>query len=194
MRSRSSTGFTLVELLIVAALGSLALATVTFVLVRSIRTSISIELNQQVLNELVRVATFIELEVGEAAADEDNNAAIQLGGSSAVSCDPPSGTPAAFTLTLPDPPNASRTIQYYATGSGGNTILWRCGPPVLNNGTLDYIADPTAFPLGFNLTISNVSLGAQGNSVTFTIASTEPGLQQERSLTSTVGIRSNRVE
>jgi prepilin-type N-terminal cleavage/methylation domain-containing protein len=189
---KTPTGFTLVELLIVLALGGTALGVAATVLVRNIRSSINLEQNQQALNELGRIAAFIELEVGEAAAEGATNA-IRTG--VANPCGATGSPQEAFTLTLPNPGGISRTIQYYTIGSGGNTTLWRCGPPVLNNGTLNYNVNPTAFPLGFNLSINipPVTIGPRGEFVRYTLASTEPGLQPPPTLTSTVRIRSNRV-
>jgi len=60
---RLASGFTLVELLIVLALGGTVLGVAGTVLLQNIRSSISIEQNQQALNELGRIAAFIELEV-----------------------------------------------------------------------------------------------------------------------------------
>lgn len=184
-------GFTLVELLIVAALGSIALGAVATVLVRTIRTSVSIEVNQQALNELGRIASFIELEVGEAAAD---GAIAAMRSGIPVSCNPSPGI-APLTLTLPNPGGPTRFIQYYTTVTGAETTLWRCGPPIETDGTLNYGSNPTtAFPLGFNLTltVNTNSLLPRGESVQYTLASTEPGLT--RSLSPTVRIRSTRVQ
>jgi prepilin-type N-terminal cleavage/methylation domain-containing protein len=194
MRRQLTSGFTLVELLIVAALGSLALGAVASVLVGSIRTSITIEQNQQALNELGRIATFIELEIGEAAPDNANNA-ISTGEPNPCGI---AGTE-AFTLNLPNPGGISRLIQYYTTGTGQNTILWRCGPPVNNTtnagnnaGSLDYNAALSNFPLGLSVTISGVEVGTRGESVEYTLESTEPGI--DRALASNVRVRSFRVE
>jgi prepilin-type N-terminal cleavage/methylation domain-containing protein len=191
MRKQTPTGFTLVELLIVAALGSLALGIVALVLVRTIRTSVTIERNQQALNELGRIATFIELEVGEAAEDDDNEA-IRTGAPNPCGA---AGTE-AFTLNLPNPDATPsfRTIQYYTTGTGRNATLWRCGPPVQNSGNLNYAASEVAFELGLSVTITDVAVGPRGESVEYTLASTEPDLPRAPTLQSTVRVRSFRVE
>jgi prepilin-type N-terminal cleavage/methylation domain-containing protein len=193
MRKQIPTGFTLVELLIVAALGSLALGIVALVLVRTIRTSVTIERNQQAFNELGRIATFIELEVGEAAQDDDNEA-IRTGVANPCGA---AGTE-AFTLNLPNPDGTPRLIQYYTTGTGQNTILWRCGPPVnniVNPGSLNYNAALIDFPLGLSIRISDVEVGDRGESVEYTLESTEPDLQPDPpTLQSTVRVRSFRVE
>jgi hypothetical protein len=72
-------------------------------------------------------------------------------------------------------------------------VLWRCGPPVNDNGTLDLGANvtPTAFPLGFQLEAiaEDKDIGERGESVRYTLA--VPGTAQ--SLSPKVRIRSNRV-
>jgi len=94
---------------------------------------------------------------------------------------------------VPISDTTARPIQYYTTGSGADTVLWRCGPPVNNNGTLNLGANvtPTAFPLGFQLAATNITVDSRGESVSYTLTSTVPGTA--RSLSPTVRIRSNRV-
>jgi prepilin-type N-terminal cleavage/methylation domain-containing protein len=121
--TRLASGFTLVELLIVLALGGTVLGVAGTVLLQNIRSSISIEQNQQALNELGRIAAFIELEVSEAAD------AISRGVANPCNA---AGATEMFTLSVPISDSTARPIQYYTTGSGADTVLWRCGPPVNN--------------------------------------------------------------
>jgi prepilin-type N-terminal cleavage/methylation domain-containing protein len=181
--TRLASGFTLVELLIVLALGGTVLGVAGTVLLQNIRSSITIEQNQQALNELGRIAAFIELEVSEAIA-------ISRGVANPCNA---AGAAEMFTLSVPISEATSRPIQYYTTGSGANTVLWRCGPPVNNNGTLNLGADVTPFPLGFQLEAiaADKDIGERGESVSYTLRSTVPGTA--RSLSPTVRIRSNRV-
>ena len=180
---RLSSGITLVELLIVLALGGTVLGVAGTVLLQNIRSSISIEQNQQALNELGRIAAFIELEVSEAIA-------ISRG---AINPCNAAGATEVFTLSVPISDITARPIQYYTTGSGADMVLWRCGPPVNDNGTLDLGANvtPTAFPLGFQLEAiaEDKDIGERGESVRYTLA--VPGTAQ--SLSPKVRIRSNRV-
>ncbi len=186
---RLTSGFTLVELLIVLALGGTVLGVAGTVLLQNIRSSISIEQNQQALNELGRIAAFIELEVAEAGATATTNA-IRRGVANPCNA---AGATEVFTLSVPISDTTARPIQYYTTGSGADTVLWRCGPPVNNNGTLNLGANvtPTAFPLGFQLAATNITVDSRGESVSYTLTSTVPGTA--RSLSPTVRIRSNRV-
>jgi prepilin-type N-terminal cleavage/methylation domain-containing protein len=179
-------GFSLVELLIVLALGGTILGVAGTVLLQNIRSSISLERNQQALNELGPIAAFIELEVGEAGVTSAGNA-IRRGVANPCNA---SGAQEAFTLSLP---LTSQLIQYYTTGSDREAVLWRCGPLIENTGRLNLNARPTAFPLGFQLAISNVTVDARGQSVTYTLASTNPDVSSARTLTPTVRIRSNQV-
>lgn len=195
-RTATQSGFTLVELLLVLALGGTVLGVAGAILLANIRSTIALEQNQQALNELARVSAFIEMEIGEAVAEESRPAISR--GSNAIANPCNAAGTEEFTLNLPNPGGISRAIRYFTTGSGTTATLWRCGPPVNNNGSLNYTAAPITFPLGSPITISNVQFmpaAGSAESITYTLSSQMPGLNEPRTLPpTTVRVRSTLIQ
>jgi len=195
-RTAAQSGFTLVELLLVLALGGTVLGVAGAILLANIRSTIALEQNQQALNELARVSAFIELEVGEAVAESSSRPAISRGFIPAPNSCNPSGTE-VFTLNLPNPGGISRAIRYFTEPDDPTATLWRCGPPVNNNGSLNYSDSPISFPLGSPITISlSPPLADPGSaeSITYTLSSQMPGLNEPRTLpATTVRVRSTLI-
>lgn len=129
-------GFTLIEVLVGAALSLIAVAAAGSVLVQHIRTTTVQSVQLRFQNDWGRVSNFIETEVGEGiSVTADPN--IGCGSNGAVR---------RFTITIPvivntDPNPVIRRISYNQVGND----LERCGPPIANDGRLN-VASTTVQP------------------------------------------------
>jgi prepilin-type N-terminal cleavage/methylation domain-containing protein len=131
-----STGFTLVELLMYLALGSVLAAAAATIVIGNIRTASSLELRQRAVDDFSRLNLFIQSEVSEGERIEyDTTTLPELCGT---------GQP-LFTIVLPNPLNPPEPPEdrireplpriYYFTRNDG-AELWRCGPNFDTNGAL----------------------------------------------------------
>ncbi len=181
------TGFTLVELMISVVIGALLIGGVATALIAHIRSTLNLEFSQQIQNDLSRLTFFLETEVREGSA-------ISTTATTPVAnCGAASGTTSLFTIIVPQL-NAqgfslpTSTIDYYASGTGNTASLVRCGPPINNNGTLNFAGTSTATTISTNTTLTVTS--SNSTSVTYSLTLRDPG--GSRSVTRT-GI-TNRVE
>lgn len=136
--SAAAAGFTIIELVIYAALSSIVIGAATATISSSIRSNAQSELNQRSNDSWARLSAFLEAEVNEGTSVQPG------GGAVTVSC---AGVaePALFRITLPNTTvfaqdRGVRTIEYFVTGAGAAQELRRCGPPILANGQLDLAA------------------------------------------------------
>lgn len=135
-RGASAAGFSLTELLIYVALGTLLAAGAAASVIANIRTATNLELRQRAVDDFSRLNLFLQSEVSEAERIEF--ASINLPN------DCGEGEP-LFSLVLPNPlnppePAAERLKEpmpriYYFTRNNG-ADLWRCGPGFDENGTM----------------------------------------------------------
>ena len=127
-----SSGFTLVELLMVALLAAGITAAVSNSLIAMIRSGSRLELQQRAIDQWSRISFLIDSEVAEGEEVRREQAFTECGGGTSlfsVRIPVPEGGPAAPTL-------GSRTIHYFLRG----TSLLRCGPPYHANGSLNSLA------------------------------------------------------
>ena len=128
-------GFTLLELLIVLMLGGLMMTAITTVITSELRLGRTQLLAQQRRSDWNRFTTFLANEVGEGHLVTTTPANRPPG------CRLRSGERLLFRLTVwiaddtGDPPE--REVHYYTTGTGTNTVLFRCGPAILDDGRLN---------------------------------------------------------
>lgn len=164
-----TAGFTIVELVVYAALSSIVIGAATATISSSIRSNAQSELNQRSNDSWARLSAFLEAEVNEGTSVQPG------GGGVTVTC---AGVtePALFRITLPNTTVVAqdrgvRTIEYFVTGAGAAQELRRCGPPILANGQLDLaaasvnslVSSPT------NLTVTTDAVGTTpGTRVNYT--------------------------
>ncbi|MFM7547748.1 MAG: prepilin-type N-terminal cleavage/methylation domain-containing protein [Cyanobacteriota bacterium] len=166
--------FSLVELLISAAIGSLVVAGAAAALTAHIRSSTNLEFTQMMRNDLGRISFLLETEVREGAS---------ISTAQQVDC-LSDGTTSQFTITVPQLGStgatlASANIHYYASGSGSTATLARCGPPINNNGTLNFAGTRLAAAVSTNTTLA-VSASTP-TSVTYDLTLRDP--QGDRAVT-----------
>ena len=150
LRART-TGYTMLELLIVVVVGGLVVTAISTVITSQVRLTRNQLLAQQRRTDWSRFTYFLANEVGEgcqvrtstvtASASDDPNCppptAASLSGSG---CAVPSGSSLLLIIVVPIvqavTPITSlnpvpRNIVYYSTGTGTSTTVFRCGPPIL---------------------------------------------------------------
>jgi hypothetical protein len=134
-RLAAAAGFTIVELVVYAALSSIVIGAASATISSSIRSNAQSELNQRSNDSWGRLSAFLEAEVNEGTSVAVGSVGVT------VSC---AGVtePALFRITLPNTTvfaqnRGVRTIEYFVTGAGAAQELRRCGPPILANGQLD---------------------------------------------------------
>lgn len=134
------SGFTLIELLLVVVLGSVVLLGAAFFAVSGIRSTAGLRIAQRYQTGFGRLSHLIETEVSEATE-------ITYAGA-AGGCAPGN---VVFSLTIPvlvrnetAAAPLPRIVEYYRVGND----LWRCGPAVNVDGTLN----PNANTAGVLLT------------------------------------------
>jgi len=137
-RHARTHGFTLLELLIVLTLGGLMMTAITTVITSELRLGRTQLLTQQRRSDWSRFTTFLANEVGEGRLVRTNTPAAQL---IIDNCSPPTGYALLFSVTVPIATDLGapvpRNVHYYTTGTGTNTVLFRCGPAILANGRLN---------------------------------------------------------
>jgi prepilin-type N-terminal cleavage/methylation domain-containing protein len=133
-------GFTLLELLIVLMLGGMIMTAITTVITSQLRLGRTQLLAQQRRSDWSRFTTFLANEVGEGHRVRTDTPPGTL---NAANCPLPAGGVLLFSVTVPiatdDGAPVERNVHYYTTGNGENTILFRCGPLIRDNGRLDVI-------------------------------------------------------
>lgn len=171
------SAFTLVELLLAVALGSLVLAGITALAVSMIRASVQEESSQVAQDAWSRVQQFLLTEVGEAGRSYSGTAeAVPIELATSISGCTGSPAPpalASFSIRVRNPGNpgaAPAQIFYY--NQNGN--LMRCGPPVLADGSLAFTASSSVAILSYNTSLSNLSIGHFGRSLAYTVTISSP--------------------
>jgi prepilin-type N-terminal cleavage/methylation domain-containing protein len=131
-------GFTLLELLIVLTLGGLMMTAITTVITSELRLGRTLLLTQQRRSDWSRFTNFLANEVGEGRRVRTNTPPATL---TADGCSLPTGGALLFSVTIPIATNqglpVERNVHYYTTGTGTNTVLFRCGPDIEQTGRLD---------------------------------------------------------
>lgn len=128
-------GFTLLELLIVLMLGGLMMTAITTVITSQLRLGRTQLLTQQRRSDWSRFTTFLANEVGEAHRVTTTPSTRPPG------CRLQDGERLLFRLTAAVaedtgvPPEME--VHYYTTGTGTNTVLFRCGPYIRETGRLN---------------------------------------------------------
>lgn len=132
-------GFTLLELLIVLMLGGLMMTAITTVITSELRLGRTLLLTQQRRSDWSRFTTFLANEVGEGRLVRTNTPLATL---ILDNCAPPTGYALLFSVSVEvardNVTPVPRNVHYYTTGTGTNTVLFRCGPRILPNGRLDH--------------------------------------------------------
>lgn len=175
-----SAGFSLVELLLALTLGSVLIAAATSVAVSMIRSSVQDEAAQVAQNGWSRVQQFLLAEVGEAGRSyvaSVESAPIELGFSTSSCSGLPAPPPqASFSLRVRNPARPGdppSLIHFYNQGAD----LFRCGPPVLADGSLDFSRASTPAVLSYNTNLADVALGHAGRSLSYTVLIRTPAGQ-----------------
>lgn len=168
-RALSSLAFTLVELLVTVALGSLVLGATVVVLTTHLRSTASAERAQRVRDAANRLNYFLQVEVGEAASITTNTSITQ------AACTSAPNSRSLFTLNIPLPAgtlaaisttgNANLTttpIHFYVS----NNDLIRCGPAINQNGSLDLSGSTISYNQNVISSTTNLVLQACGSTTT----------------------------
>lgn len=135
-RHARTHGFTLLELLIVLTLGGLMMTAITTVITSQLRLGRTLLLTQQRRSDWSRFTTFLANEVGEGHLVTTSPTTQPP-----RACKLPDGGRLLFSLTVAvtedtgDP--VEREVRYYTTGTGTNTVLFRCGPLIRDDGRLN---------------------------------------------------------
>lgn len=133
-KPQASSGFTLVELLVAAAAGSIVALAATDLMLSNMRSGAALEATQRLRTDWSRVSHFIESEVALSERVITNASLLNLARCSSNI----SATEFAFGLEVRRdlPPaiyfvrdNATTTIEW-----NGDSSLWRCGPSIDVNG------------------------------------------------------------
>ncbi len=128
-------GFTLLELLIVLMLGGLMMTAITTVITSELRLGRTQLLAQQRRSDWSRFTTFLANEVGEGRLVTTSPARTWPG------CRRLRGERLLFSVTVEIAQDNSepvqRSVDYYTTGTGTDTVLFRCGPDIDPDGRLD---------------------------------------------------------
>ena len=133
-KPQASSGFTLVELLVAATVGTLVAATAGDLLLSNTRSGAALEATQRLRTDWSRVSHFIESEVALSERVITNASLLNL-----AQCNPTiTATEFAFGLEVRrDLPPAIYFVRDNATNSlewNGDSSLWRCGPSIDMNG------------------------------------------------------------
>lgn len=178
-RAHQSWGFTLVEVLLAAGLGSMICLVAADALITHLRTSERLEANERLRLDWSRTSQFIEAEVAlsERVLTTADNVSLEQCGA-AISSD-------EFRFALELRRDLAPAIYYVRRhGSGeqsqwlGEQSLWRCGPPIAEDGTYsgqitgasysisnDRLVDGLTASCG--LTVENAPAGGMGKSLSF---------------------------
>ncbi len=118
-------GFTLVELLLVVVLGGMLMGLASAVITSHLRTTQKQAELQRMRDHWGRINFFLETEIREGQSLGTEQGDGLCADKSRV-----------LTITVPNPadPGSPGRILYYNSGAD----LWRCGPAVRSDGTLDF--------------------------------------------------------
>ena len=127
-------GFTLVELLVAASVGSIVALAASDLMLSNMRSGAALEATQRLRTDWSRVSHFIESEVALSERVITNASLLNL-----AQCNPTiTATEFAFGLEVRrDLPPAIYFVRDNATNSlewNGDSSLWRCGPSINENG------------------------------------------------------------
>ena len=131
---QACNGFTLVELLVSVAIGTLVAATASQLMLSNTRSGAALEATQRLRTDWSRVSHFIESEVALSERVITNASLLNL-----AQCNP-SITATEFVFGLEvrrDLRPAIYFVRNNATNSlewNGDSSLWRCGPSIDENG------------------------------------------------------------
>ena len=133
-KPQASSGFTLVELLVAASVGSIVALAATDLMLSNMRSGAALEATQRLRTDWSRVSHFIESEVALSERVITNASLLNL-----AQCNPTiTATEFAFGLEVRrDLPPAIYFVRDNATNSlewNGDSSLWRCGPSIDVNG------------------------------------------------------------
>lgn len=142
----AAAGFSLTELLIYVALGTLLAAGAAASVIANIRTASNLELRQRAVDTFSRLNLFLHSEVSEGEWIEYESIALPQ--------DCGTGQP-LFAIVLPNPLNPPEPplerlrepmprIYYFTRNEGAD--LWRCGPGFNEDGTLVIEANGALIP------------------------------------------------
>lgn len=157
--NKEKNGFTIIELLITAALGTVIMGTIVSVLVGQTREGLVIERTQRAREDMNRIALFIDGEVGEGDLVTPSASLSQCANT---------GT-SVFTIRIPywsTNTRTSTTSQYYVDSSGS---LRRCGPPILSDGKLNPAGTRIDSVISTNTSLTQTNAAAS-RSVGYTIS------------------------
>jgi Tfp pilus assembly protein PilW len=122
MHQLASHGFTVVELLITAALGTVVIGSVAVFSISQLRSDATQELNLQLRQEANRAAAWIDSEISRASGFDNTVAA---------NCTPPAGTALSFSMRTQTNAGTVREVSFFSpTGTAVGNVV-RCGPPVV---------------------------------------------------------------
>lgn len=133
-QSQARNGFTLVELLVAAAVGSIVAITASDLMLSNMRSGAALEATQRLRTNWSRVSHFIESEVALSERVITNASLLNL-----AQCNPRiTTTEFVFGLEVRrDLPPAIYFVRNNASNSlewNGESSLWRCGPSINKNG------------------------------------------------------------
>jgi prepilin-type N-terminal cleavage/methylation domain-containing protein len=115
-------GFTLVELLVTAVLGSVVIGAITTLQLSELRLSTGQDLSLQLRQEANRAAAWIDSEISRASGF-DNTVA--------PNCTAPAGTSLSFSMRTQANAGTVREVSFFSpTGTAVGNVV-RCGPPVV---------------------------------------------------------------
>jgi hypothetical protein len=128
----------MLELLIVVVVGGLVVTAISTVITSQVRLTRNQLLAQQRRTDWSRFTYFLANEVGEGREVSTSTTAAAL---TADGCTLPTGGALLFSVRVPIATNTGapveRNVHYYTTGTGTNTAIFRCGPPILDTGRLN---------------------------------------------------------
>jgi prepilin-type N-terminal cleavage/methylation domain-containing protein len=169
--------FTLVELLVAAAIGTVVLAATASVLISQMRMTSKFYTAGQVQQDLLRLHRFLLAETNEACA-------FQLGSTSLTSCGAACTQTGSSELRLLVPittsvnsdPTAAASLETIVYRLSGNNLL-RSGPRILSSGALDTTAanDQTDVLVIDNVNTFTPTLSADCNILTLALRLNVPG-------------------
>ncbi|MCT0230529.1 prepilin-type N-terminal cleavage/methylation domain-containing protein [Synechococcus sp. CS-1324] len=150
---RNEAGFSLIELLVGLVMGGFLMAAAASTVVSQIRSGNRMEVAQSLRNDMGRLSSFLEAEIGEGDTIRYGVAITGAGG-----CTGASGN-SLFTIDVPNLGATGATlvttpIHYYLTGSGNTAALNRCGPPINANGSLNFAGTRIATLVSPNTTLA----------------------------------------
>ncbi|MCS5700664.1 hypothetical protein NZK32_16605 [Cyanobium sp. FGCU-52] len=147
--AKARSGFTLLELLVRVGLRTVIFAAAAALITSHIRSTTAAEIAQRVRDDANRLSYFIQTEANEAAL-------VQTGQSLAA-CSGATGS-SLFSLVIPRPDgvagDGANVVRSHYYLNGGN--LWRCGPSINRNGSLNYDAIESGI-LNSNTTVALVA-------------------------------------